>query len=66
MNEKEKSCFSCRNQYICKHKANIFDRFEICYIMEDMSGFINTIAKALGSRCKYYAIFIEEEKEMFE
>lgn len=58
-----KSCFNCRMQHICKHYQRIFDKFELCSFMKDMSGFINSIVNAIGERCKYYTEFTEEEKE---
>jgi hypothetical protein len=59
----EKSCFNCRNQYICKHHERIFKKFEIGFIMIDTSGFVNLIAEGLGCRCKYYSESIDEKKE---
>lgn len=62
----EKSCFKCRNQNICKHKSHIFDKFELCHVLNDISGFINIIAKSIGERCRYFTEYTEKEKEIFK
>jgi hypothetical protein len=55
-----KSCFSCRNHNICKHRSRIFDNFELAsFIMEDISGLINLISMGIACRCKYYEPHVE-------
>jgi len=58
---KNKSCFNCKNQNICKHRDRIFDKFEFISWIEDTSGFVSLIAKAIGERCKYYIPYSEQE-----
>jgi hypothetical protein len=61
MNE-SKSCFNCRNQNICIHKARIFERLEnVLFIVSNPSGLINLIADGIGTKCKYYTPFTPEE-----
>lgn len=63
MNE-SKSCFNCRNQNICVHKARIFEKLEnVLFVISDAGGLISSIANGIGIRCKYYTPFTREEME---